>query len=951
MAANTEPWVSNHTAQAISTSLHYISPLLLSVVFLAAFIAHSILKSAKVDDLKPPPKYIGPGGKPLPRTNSPAAKEKLQSQTLDFTPGRKLLFICLSAILLLTFVGNAVVAILHVLTHRKENWWCGQSFVIYVVTTFFVYSLVLISIIDTRPSPTEVHAITWAVGVILEIILCAASAALYTARHREPKAFDPNGGRIRYGLTTWESIEILLDIIRIMCLCALLSFYGLFVFLTYRKTKSTGRSEIGIVDERTSLLNGHTTDDPNANGKVQDVHDEEAQAEEPAGWVRPDKLPSKTWWEYVRGYSLFFPYLWPAKSPRLQLTVLVCFILLVLARVVNVLVPIQAGKITDLLAGEDGHAPHIPWLQISLYILYRLLQGGSGVINSGRAALWVPISQYSYRELSVAAFEHVHGLSLDFHLGKKTGEVLSALNKGNSINSFLEQITFQVLPMIVDLVVAIVYFVIEFDLYYALIVTLVSFSYMYLTIRLAQWRTHIRREVTNLGRNEEAVKNDSMVSYETVKYFNAERYEFDRYRGTVAKLQKAEYTLLLSLSIMNVAQNLCFTIGLMASCFLAAFQISMGQRRVGKFVALLTYMAQLQGPLNYFGTFYRMIQTSMINAERMLELFREQPTVIDKPTAGELPSCQGEIRFNNVKFAYDPRRIALKGLDFVCKPGSTTALVGESGGGKSTVFRLLFRFYNIRGGSIEIDGHNVEDITIDSLRRHIGVVPQDTVLFNETIMYNLKYANQKATEEDVYEACRAASIHDQIMKFPDGYNSRVGERGLKLSGGEKQRVAIARTILKDPRIILLDEATAALDSETEQHIQNALVKLSQGRTSLVIAHRLSTITSADQILVLHQGKVAESGTHEELLALNGRYATMWNRQIRAQQAAAEARQANNLAKQLRREAQGEEGDSSANQSEDEGRGGKKRGRTPPELQMATDGLHEDHHGGQPHSHP
>ncbi|KAL9097361.1 MAG: hypothetical protein Q9163_006356 [Psora crenata] len=978
MAANTtEPWASNRTALAVSTSLHYICPVLLLVVFVAAFIARSILTSAKVEDLKPPTKYAGPGGKPLPRTNSPAAKEKLRSEALDFSPGRKLLFTCLSAFLLLTFVGNAVVATLHALTHREEQWWCGQSFVanldqnpkIYVVATFFVYSLVFISIIDTKPSPTEVHAITWSVGLILEMILFASSAALYTAQHRELKAFDPEGGPIRYGMTTWESVEIVFDLIRILSLCALLSFYALFVLMRYRKAKAVTRPENGVVDERTSLLDDHSAENGNANGKVQDDQLEEAQPEDTAGWVRPDKLPSKTWWEYVRGYSLFFPYLWPAKSRQLQLIVLVCFILLLLARAVNVMVPIQAGKITDLLTGKDGQAPQIPWLEISLYILYRLLQGGSGFINCGRAALWIPISQYSYRELSVAAFEHVHSLSLDFHLGKKTGEVLSALNKGNSINSFLEQVTFQVLPMIVDLAIAIVYFVVAFDIYFALIVTLVAFSYMYITVRLAQWRTEIRRDVTNLGRNEEAVKyvwccreervsvlipmvtrNDSMVSYETVKYFNAERYEFDRYRGTVNQLQKAEYTLLLSLNIMNVAQNLCFTIGLMASCFLAAFQISIGQRQVGQFVALLTYMAQLQGPLNFFGTFYRMMQTSMINAERMLELFREQPTVVDKPGAGELPSCQGEIRFRDVKFAYDPRRPALKGLNFVCAPGSTTALVGESGGGKSTVFRLLFRFYNIGSGNIEIDGRNVEDITIDSFRRHIGVVPQDTVLFNETIMYNLKYANQKATNEDVYEACRAASIHEQILKFPDGYQSRVGERGLKLSGGEKQRVAIARTILKDPRIILLDEATAALDSETEQHIQNGLVKLSQGRTTLVIAHRLSTITNADQILVLHQGKVAESGTHEELLALEGRYATMWNRQIRAQQAAADAREANNLAKQLRREAQGEEGDSSANQSEDEGHGGNKRGRPPPEIEM-TGSMEHDDQSGMPHGHP
>lgn len=435
-----------------------------------------------------------------------------------------------------------------------------------------------------------------------------------------------------------------------------------------------------------------------------------------------------------------------------------------------------------------------------------------------------------------------------------------------------------------------------------------------------------------------------MVSYETVKYFNAEQYEFDRYRGAVQDYQKSEYKVLISLNIMNVSQNLVFTLGLLITCFIAAYQVTTGQRNVGRFVALLTYMAQLQGPLNFFGTFYRSIQSAMINSERMLELFKEQPSVIDEPSAQPLNSCEGEIRFNDVKFAYDPRKPALNGLNFRCAPGSTTALVGESGGGKSTVFRLLFRFYNLNDGSIQIDGNDVKDLTIDSLRRHIGVVPQDTVLFNETLMYNLKYANPSATDEEVYAACRAASIHDKILNFPDGYDARVGERGLKLSGGEKQRVAIARTILKDPRIILLDEATAALDSETEQHIQTALDKLSQGRTTLVIAHRLSTITTADQILVLHSGKVAESGTHEELLTLKGRYASMWRKQIRAQKAAEQAKVLSDRAEQLRQEAPFDE---SASQSEDERNGGNKRGAVAHgKSQMPDDdgfGAYNHHH--------
>ena len=412
-----------------------------------------------------------------------------------------------------------------------------------------------------------------------------------------------------------------------------------------------------------------------------------------------------------------------------------------------------------------------------------------------------------------------------------------------------------------------------------------------------------------------------MVSYETVKYFNAEAYEFNRYRTAVTDFQRAEYKVLISLNIMNVSQNLVFTLGLMITCFISAYQVTTHQRKVGDFAVLVTYMAQLQGPLNFFGTFYRSIQFAMINSERMLELFKEQPTVVDDPNARALHTCEGEIRWSDVEFSYDKRRPALDGVSFCCRPGTTTALVGESGGGKSTIFRLLFRFYNATAGGIQIDGHDVRDVTIESFRRHIGVVPQDTVLFNESIMYNLKYARPDATDEEVFAACRAASIHERILTFPDGYGSRVGERGLKLSGGEKQRVAIARTIIKNPRIILLDEATAALDTETEQHIQTALEELARGRTTLVIAHRLSTITTADQIVVLHQGRVVERGTHAELLAIRGRYDRMWRRQAKAQRAADQAKALTDRAEMLREQAQrageGSSGGESADASDDE----------------------------------
>lgn len=336
----------------------------------------------------------------------------------------------------------------------------------------------------------------------MEVVLLGATLAVYTSPHREPRADDPRGGKLRHGITQWEAVEVLLDVLRVLFLFALLSFYALFITLRRVQQRRSGRAEAGTPSETTSLLNGHHAENGTANGNIT----ESQSKEEPSGWSRPTTVPSKSWWEYIRGYSLFFPYLWPAKSLRLQITVVVCFTLVMIARVINVLVPYQVGVITDKLSGEDGDGSRIPWGGICLYIVYRLLQGNNGLLGALRSTFWIPISQYSYQELSTAAFEHVHGLSLDFHLGKKTGEVLSALSKGNSINTFLEQVTFQVFPMLIDLAVAIGYFLIAFDAYYALVVAIVTFAYLYITIRLAQWRAQIRREMVNFSRQEDAVK-------------------------------------------------------------------------------------------------------------------------------------------------------------------------------------------------------------------------------------------------------------------------------------------------------------------------------------------------------------------------------------------------------------------------------------------------------------
>ena len=370
------------------------------------------------------------------------------------------------------------------------------------MASFFIYCLLLISLIDTRPSPTVAHWLTWLVALCIEIAFLIASLEVYTSIHREPSTHDPEGGLRRDSITSWEGLDVAINVIRVIFLGGLVSTYVLLVLIRRSRDKKLENRDAASAEETTGLLGQHHGENGHANGHAYGG----VEGPQKEAWSRPDKVPSKSWWEYIRGYSLFFPYLWPAKSTRLQVTVVICFVLVATARVINVLVPNQVGYITDLLAGEYGSEPGIPWGPICLYIFYRFLQGNSGLISALRGVLWVPIGQYSYQELSVAAFEHVHGLSLDFHLGKKTGEVLSALNKGNSINTFLEQVTFQVLPMLIDLGVAIGYFLIKFDAYYALVVAIVTFVYLYITIRLAQWRADIRREMVNFSRQEDAVK-------------------------------------------------------------------------------------------------------------------------------------------------------------------------------------------------------------------------------------------------------------------------------------------------------------------------------------------------------------------------------------------------------------------------------------------------------------
>ncbi|EXJ87131.1 hypothetical protein A1O3_04089 [Capronia epimyces CBS 606.96] len=910
---------------AIQASLRVLNvaklayPAIVLIIFLVAFITYGIKTAPNDRDKVQIHPMRGPGGRPLPIRRKSANQVKEAAACKDLSPSTKTFFKVGQAGVILTFLANAGLLLFQTIWNRNEEWWPGQNAVIYVVASTSLWLVVFISLIDCKPSPSVVHLVTWISAVPLEAIIFAASLRIYTVPHYEPRVGDQLGGRYRKSITGWETLEVIVYVIRLVLLLGL-SVVFIALKLNFRMSKDSYPT---VQNERTPLLdeNAEAGRQPNghANGTAQQGSTTEAK-EQVDAWAKPTEVPNISWYAYLRGFVMLIPYLWPKKSVKLQLLAGTCFVIMISQRVINVFVPVMVGKITDALSGDDGRGVRAPWLYISLYILFRWLQGSQGILSAARSILWIPVEQYSYRAISTAAFEHVHNLSAEFHTGKRTGELISALNKGSSINSFLEMVTFQVGPMVFDLVVAVVYLTVKFDAYLGLVVAIVTFLYIYVTIRMASWRVTLRRNYVNADREMEGVKNDSLHSWDTVKYFNAEEYEFNRFRLAIKTMQRYEYWVEVTLSYMNTVQGALFMVALLVASFIEAFEVAQGDQTVGNFVLLVTYMAQLQGPLNFFGTFYRSIQSNLINAERMLELFKEQPHVVDREGAKTLQECAGDIVFDNVTFSYDKRRPALNQLSFHCPPGTTTALVGESGGGKSTVMRLIFRYYNPDSGHIKVDGIDVEDITIDSLRRFIGVVPQDCNLFNESIMYNLRYANQQATNEEIFNACKAASIHDRITQFPDGYDTKVGERGVRLSGGERQRVAIARTILKNPRITMLDEATAALDSETEEKIQESFNTLAEGRTMIIIAHRLSTIVNADQILVLSNGTVVERGTHEELITLGGKYASMWRKQSRAQKAAAEAAELRTRAKRALEEAEAD----SASVSEEEIEQAKKR---------------------------
>jgi ATP-binding cassette subfamily B protein len=586
------------------------------------------------------------------------------------------------------------------------------------------------------------------------------------------------------------------------------------------------------------------------------------------------------WGRGLKTMQRVAPYLWPEHESWVRRRVVLSLVALAVAKVISVLTPFLYKAGVDALSGEmrgDG------WLlalgAIGLTVAYGLARVGSIGFNELRDVIFVRVGQRALRKLALETFTHIHALSMRYHITRKTGGLSRIIERGvKGVEFLLRFMLLSVGPLILELTMVTVIFAVLFDWRYAAVVIVTIALYVTYTFKITEWRVKIRRKMNeqDTDANQKAV--DSLLNFETVKYFGAEAREAARYDAAMAGYESAAIKTGQSLSMLNFGQSAIITAGLVVVMVMAAMGVQAGVLTVGDFVMVNAYMIQITLPLNFLGTVYREIRQALVDMGEMFDLLGQPAEITDKPGAPALTVTGGEVELRDLRFGYEREREILKGVNLKVGASQKVAIVGPSGSGKSTIGRLLFRFYDVTGGALLIDGQDVRDVTQDSVHAQIGVVPQDTVLFNDTVLYNIAYGRPEASHDELIAAAKAAKIHDFIMSLPEGYETRVGERGLKLSGGEKQRVGIARTLLKNPPILLLDEATSALDTQTERDIQDSLRAMGEGRTVITIAHRLSTIADSDRIVVLEKGVIVEEGAHEALLAKGGRYAAMWARQ-------------------------------------------------------------------------
>jgi len=593
---------------------------------------------------------------------------------------------------------------------------------------------------------------------------------------------------------------------------------------------------------------------------------------------------------HIQGWSVIsrvVPYLWPDGQGWVKRRVIMAMVVLLVSKFIAVGTPILYKQAVDALAPEGASAATMLGLgAVGLTLAYGLARLMTVGFQQLRDVVFTRVGQRALRQLALETFTHIHRLSMRYHITRKTGGLSRIIERGvKGVDFLLRFLLFSMGPLVLELLMISVVLFFLFDVWYLAVVAVTIALYVWFTFKVTEWRVKIRKVMNDQDTDANQKAIDSLLNFETVKYFGAERWEADRYDVAMANYENAAIRTNYSLAFLNFGQSVLITGGLVAVMVMAAFGVQRGDLTVGDFVMVNAYMIQITLPLNFLGTVYREIRQSLIDMGDMFDLLEQPAEVKDKPNATALQVNGGRVALKDVNFGYDAARPILKGVSLEVAPGQTVAIVGSSGSGKSTIGRLLFRFYDVGGGALLIDGQDVRDVTQDSLHAQIGVVPQDTVLFNDTVHYNIAYGRPTASEDEIIAAAKAAKIHDFITSLPDGYQTTVGERGLKLSGGEKQRVGIARTLLKNPPILLLDEATSALDTETEMEIQAELKAMGEGRTVITIAHRLSTIADADRIVVLENGVIVEEGHHDDLLAAEGRYAQLWNRQSEEEAAA------------------------------------------------------------------
>ncbi|CAD6446777.1 667ed1b0-020b-4902-9903-7959be693581 [Sclerotinia trifoliorum] len=791
---------------------------------------------------------------------------------------RRGLILCLIAGLTGTYAMEIIVAIIK---SSVEGWNPGQDRVVYLISSLLVFMVEIIALADTKFPEWYPYYGTWFIGLFVELCLIIF-----------PNLFDPpTNSAFDYILLTVQSI-------RIFDLIALPTVY--FYLRNSDKTQDSADAErqsllknpSGPSSSGSSTLNGNgygTTDEATVQGSQseEDDSDTASVASEDSYLERQRKSKEAVakrleqdgnWWTYLKGFSVFIPFIWPLNNRKLQARAVLVAMTLLASNALNVLVPIQFGiMVQSLITYTGGDHSHNIWIPVLLYSLLRFINGGS-CLDVVRTWLWNPLEQYAYKTLSSAAHSHIMSLSSDFHDNKSSSNLFQVVHGGRSVADLMEMLCFQVIPMLIDLVIAFIYFG-AFGPYMFLVLVVTFVSYMYATVKLISMRANQRRDYITFYRKEWTVGQESLDGWTTANLFNMVPYENKRYSGVIKEHIDSKWAYEWFYNITNMAKSLIMCFGLTGVLCLGSYSVVYEGQTVGKFTTLLMFWSQLQGPLAFLASAYRTISSSLIDAERLLELFKTEPSIKETPGAKDLEISKCEVEFDDVCFSYDERKPILKNVSFFAPGGKTIAFVGETGGGKSTMLKLMDRFYDVKSGSIKIDGQDIRDITMHSLRSHVGVVPQDPTLFNDTIMNNIRYARLDATDDEVYEACKAAAVHDKILKFADGYNSKVGDRGVKLSGGEKQRVAIARAILKQPTIILLDEATSAVDTETEQKIQEGFKALCKGRTTFIVAHRLSTVMNADHIVVIMDGQIVEQGSHDELFHSKGKYADLWAKQI------------------------------------------------------------------------